>query len=162
MSTPWQIVEKATIMTLYPAHYISYHYRARQILSLKNVDFSAVLNRPAEADKFDIRYVPDSASLNLDGHLDHTLIEESGKAIKGKEKVWLHHPIANTDRAIGAMLSGVISQKYGENGLPEDTIHAIEAIKEHMGSIGETVVRLSDQSQAIEEIIATVQDLADQ
>lgn len=91
---------------------------------MKNVDFSTVLHRPAEADKFDIRYVPGSASLNLDNHLDHTLIKESRKAIKGKEKVWLHHPIANTDRAIGAMLSGVISQKYGEEGLPKDTIHA--------------------------------------
>lgn len=35
-------------------------------------------------------------------------------------------------------------------------------IKEQMGSIGETVVRLSEHSHAIEEIIATVQDLADQ
>ncbi len=44
----------------------------------------------------------------------------------------------------------------------EDTVSAIRVIKDHMGAIGETVVRLSDQTQAIEEIIATVQDLADQ
>ena len=91
---------------------------------MKNVDFSDVLHRPAEADKFDIRYVPGLASLNLDDHLDHTLIKEAGKAIKGKEKIWLHHSISNTDRAIGAMLSGEISKKYGEQGLPQDTIHA--------------------------------------
>ena len=35
-------------------------------------------------------------------------------------------------------------------------------IKTQMESIGETVVRLSDQSRAIEDIIASVQDLADQ
>jgi methyl-accepting chemotaxis protein len=44
----------------------------------------------------------------------------------------------------------------------DDTVHRINLIKEQMESIGETVVRLSEHSQAIEEIIATVQDLADQ
>lgn len=44
----------------------------------------------------------------------------------------------------------------------EDTVHRISVIKEQMASIGETVVRLSERSQAIEEIISTVQDLADQ
>lgn len=44
----------------------------------------------------------------------------------------------------------------------EDTIQRMHLIKQQMESIGETVVRLSDQSKAIEEIIAAVQDLADQ
>ncbi len=44
----------------------------------------------------------------------------------------------------------------------EDTVLRMNLIKEQMGSIGETVVRLSEHSHAIEEIIATVQDLADQ
>lgn len=44
----------------------------------------------------------------------------------------------------------------------EDTVQGIHLIKEQMESIGETVVKLSERSQAIEEIIATVQDLADQ
>ena len=35
-------------------------------------------------------------------------------------------------------------------------------ISEQMESVGETVVRLSEHSQTIEEIIQTVQDLADQ
>jgi methyl-accepting chemotaxis protein len=43
-----------------------------------------------------------------------------------------------------------------------DTAHRMNLIKEQMESIGETVVRLSEHSQAIEEIIGTVQDLADQ
>lgn len=91
---------------------------------MKNIDFSDILHRPAEADKYDIRYTPGSTTRSLTDHMDHKLIEESAKAIKGKEKVWLHHTIANTDRATGAMLSGEISQKFGEKGLPEDTIHA--------------------------------------
>ena len=44
----------------------------------------------------------------------------------------------------------------------EDTIHRMNLIKDQMESIGETVVRLSEHSQAIGNIIATVQDLADQ
>ncbi len=44
----------------------------------------------------------------------------------------------------------------------EDTLNRMNLIKEQMESIGETVVKLSDHSQAIEEIISTVQDLADQ
>jgi methyl-accepting chemotaxis protein len=44
----------------------------------------------------------------------------------------------------------------------EDSIHRTNLIKEQMESIGETVVRLSDQSSAIEKIISSVQDLADQ
>ena len=44
----------------------------------------------------------------------------------------------------------------------EQTILKMNLIKEQMESIGETVVRLSEHSQAIEEIIGAVQDLADQ
>jgi methyl-accepting chemotaxis protein len=44
----------------------------------------------------------------------------------------------------------------------EATVHRMNLIKEQMESIGETVVRLSEHSRAIEEIVATVQDLADQ
>jgi methyl-accepting chemotaxis protein len=38
----------------------------------------------------------------------------------------------------------------------------MKMIREQMESIGETVVRLSDRGRDIEEIIATVQDIADQ
>ncbi|MFA5816510.1 MAG: glutamate synthase large subunit [Bacteroidales bacterium] len=90
---------------------------------MKNVDFSKVIYLPEEARQNDIRYTfPNIKS--IDDHLDHTLIREAGKAIKSKEKVWLSHPINNTDRTIGAMLSGEISKRYGEEGLPNNTIMA--------------------------------------
>ncbi len=44
----------------------------------------------------------------------------------------------------------------------EDTVRKMDLIKNQMESIGDTVIRLSERSQAIEDIIATVQDLADQ
>ncbi|MDQ7784881.1 MAG: methyl-accepting chemotaxis protein [Desulfomonilaceae bacterium] len=44
----------------------------------------------------------------------------------------------------------------------DDTSQRMRMIKDQMESIGDTVVRLSEHSRAIEEIIATVKDLADQ
>jgi len=44
----------------------------------------------------------------------------------------------------------------------EDTVEGMNGIREHMESIAESVVRLSEQGQAIGEIIATVNDVADQ
>jgi len=44
----------------------------------------------------------------------------------------------------------------------DNTVFRINMIKEQMESIGETVVKLSEHSQAIEAIINTVQDIADQ
>jgi methyl-accepting chemotaxis protein len=44
----------------------------------------------------------------------------------------------------------------------DDTVRMMKIIREQMDSIGETVVRLSEHTRAIEEIMASVQDLADQ
>ncbi|MBI5606299.1 MAG: methyl-accepting chemotaxis protein [Deltaproteobacteria bacterium] len=44
----------------------------------------------------------------------------------------------------------------------EETIHGITLIKQHMESVGESIVKLSEQNQAIGEIITTVNDLAQQ
>ena len=44
----------------------------------------------------------------------------------------------------------------------EETIAAMRRIKEQMESVAESIVKLSEHSQAIGEIIATVNDLADQ
>ena len=43
-------------------------------------------------------------------------------AVKSGEPVELNYPIENTDRTIGARLSGEIAANYGDDGLPEDTI----------------------------------------
>ncbi len=89
---------------------------------MKNIDFSRVLHMPEEAKKYDIHNTHPNLK-SIDDHLDHKLILDSNKAIKGKEKVWISHPVMNTDRTIGAMLSGEISKRYGEEGLPDDTIN---------------------------------------
>ena len=48
------------------------------------------------------------------------------------------------------------------NKATEDTRLRINIIREQMDSIRETVLELSERAQAIENIMSTVQDLADQ
>ena len=59
---------------------------------------------------------------------------------------------------------GQKSVEISQTGLKsiEDTINGMNRIKEQVESIADMVVRLSEQSQAIGEIIATVNDLAEQ
>ncbi len=90
---------------------------------MKKMDFSKVIFMPEEAKHYDIHNTfPNIKS--VEDHIDHTLIREANKAIKSKDKVWLSHTITNVDRTVGAMLSGEISRRYGEEGLPNNTIMA--------------------------------------
>jgi glutamate synthase (NADPH) large chain len=54
--------------------------------------------------------------------LDHKLIAAAKASIETGARVMLRTAINNTDRATGAMLSGVIARRYGHAGLPDDTI----------------------------------------
>ena len=59
----------------------------------------------------------------LNNLLDQQIIAGAQKSIQDKEEVNLDFAIRNTNRAVGAMLSGIIAEKYGEEGLPNDTIN---------------------------------------
>lgn len=56
--------------------------------------------------------------------LDNKLIAESELALEKGLPCRIECDIVNTDRALGATLSYQISRRYGEKGLPQDTIHA--------------------------------------
>jgi glutamate synthase (NADPH) large chain len=60
---------------------------------------------------------------SVDDVLDRELIKLAQPAIRNKDKVWIAKDIRNTDRTVGAMLSGEISKRYGEEALPENTIN---------------------------------------
>ena len=60
----------------------------------------------------------------LHTRLDNKLISESELALEKGLPCRIETDIVNTDRALGATLSYRISKKYGETGLPTDTIHA--------------------------------------
>lgn len=59
---------------------------------------------------------------DLTNILDEKLISRSYPAIEKKMPVELEFNIKNTDRSVGAMLSGCIAKKYGNIGLPDNTI----------------------------------------
>ncbi len=89
---------------------------------IMNMDLSALLSIPENSQKVSLRNINKNTLTNID-HPDRTLIREAGKAIQGAEKVWISHRICNVDRSVGAMLSGEIVKRYGERGLPDDTVN---------------------------------------
>lgn len=60
---------------------------------------------------------------NIDTVLDQAIIKVAAEAIDNQKEVSLEYAIANTDRSVGAMLSGAVASKYGQNGLPDETIN---------------------------------------
>ena len=60
---------------------------------------------------------------DLNDVLDQQLIRGAQRAITEGEEVNLDFAIKNTDRAVGAMLSGMIAVKYGNAGLPDKTVN---------------------------------------
>lgn len=85
----------------------------------KTIDFARLLHKPA-TDK--ALYWDRGAYTKVTGVKDEEMIKAAQKAINNQEEVTLDYAIKNTDRAVGTMLSGVIAQKYGEEGLPDGTI----------------------------------------
>ena len=86
----------------------------------KTIDFSRLLHKP-ETSK--VLYWNREAYTMVSGVKDEEIIRAAQKAIDQEEEVTLDYAIRNTDRATTTMLSGIIAKKYGENGLPEDTIN---------------------------------------
>ena len=58
----------------------------------------------------------------LDKAIDHRLIELARSAIEEKLPVRIEQRIYNRNRTVGAMLSGRVTIRHGEQGLPTDTI----------------------------------------
>ncbi|MFC4449489.1 glutamate synthase large subunit [Halorussus aquaticus] len=59
---------------------------------------------------------------DVDDHLDRDLLELAERAVEDADPVELDAEIGNEDRAVGAMLSGRVSELHGEAGLPDDTL----------------------------------------
>ena len=92
------------------------HWKAR------TVNLSAMLHLPKEAKKYPLYNVSKQIH-KINVVMDIELIKRAGKALKSKEKVWISRKINNTDRSVGAMLSGEIARRYHELGLPDNTIN---------------------------------------
>ncbi len=89
----------------------------------KHVDVSNMIFFPPEAHLYPL-YYQQPQDHKLDNIMDTELIDLSARALNNGEKVWISKSIRNTDRAVGAMLSGEITGKYGLSELQNDTVNA--------------------------------------
>jgi glutamate synthase (NADPH/NADH) large chain len=87
----------------------------------KGVDLSRLLCLPPRSDDVAI-YHCEEQDHGLDQALDHQLIAQAQPALERQQPVEIKLPIRNANRTVGAMLSGKIAKKYGEDGLPPGTI----------------------------------------
>jgi glutamate synthase (NADPH/NADH) large chain len=58
----------------------------------------------------------------LEKALDHSLIEQAADALERAEPVRFEVPVRNVNRTVGTMLGHEVTKKYGEHGLPDNTI----------------------------------------
>ena len=88
------------------------------------LDFERLLNKEKGTLHFTGDIHQPSVPLGMQGTIiDEQMIASAKNAIDHQEEVNLDYTIKNTNRAVGTMLSGVIAQKYGGQGLPEGTIN---------------------------------------
>jgi glutamate synthase domain-containing protein 2/glutamate synthase domain-containing protein 1/glutamate synthase domain-containing protein 3 len=59
----------------------------------------------------------------LEYQIDHELIRLAQPALERKKPVEIKMHVKNTNRTVGAMLSGEVAKRYGDAGLPDRTIH---------------------------------------
>ena len=77
---------------------------------LCRMDSNAALHHCTEQ-KHDIAHVKDVE-----------MLAAATPALESRREVSLEYAIGNTDRAVGAMLSGAVATRYGNDGLPDGTI----------------------------------------
>ena len=85
------------------------------------IDLSKLLTIPPSAERVQT-YCCIEQDHGLHKALDHQLIAQAQAAIDNGTPVEINLPVRNANRTVGAMLSGRVAQKYGEDGLPDDTI----------------------------------------
>jgi glutamate synthase domain-containing protein 2/glutamate synthase domain-containing protein 3 len=90
----------------------------------KGLDFSAIFRQPETSDGRAIRST-NSQAYKLNDHLDWQILEKAAPAIEQAERTVVEMPIRNTNRTVGTILSNKIVKKYGEKGLPDDTLQVV-------------------------------------
>ncbi|HEY9096483.1 MAG TPA: glutamate synthase-related protein, partial [Hydrogenophaga sp.] len=86
------------------------------------LDYSRLLHMPETAPGEKL-YWSEAQDHGLDKALDNKLIAQAAPALEHGEPVRIETPVCNVNRSVGAMLSGRVVEKYGHEGLPDDSIH---------------------------------------
>lgn len=88
-----------------------------------HLDFSSVLSFPRNCENR-IRHHALKQDHGLHDVLDHAIMRLAHDSLENGNATYIDLSIGNKDRACGAMLSGEVAKRYGEEGLPEGTITA--------------------------------------
>tara|TARA_Y100001935_G_scaffold255490_1_gene268897 strand:+ start:2331 stop:6953 length:4623 start_codon:yes stop_codon:yes gene_type:complete len=87
----------------------------------KGLDYSKLLSVP-NSHEDDTIYWSQVQDHGIDKAIDNLLIEKSKAALDFGRKVKIDIDIENVNRTFGTLLSGRVAERYGHNGLDEDTI----------------------------------------
>ena len=88
---------------------------------IQGLDFAKVFHLPAMPASVS-RKNNDVQDHGLVNALDNKLVALAKPALETGEKVVIDIPISNTNRTVGTMLSNQVATRYGNAGLPNDTI----------------------------------------
>ena len=86
------------------------------------IDLARLLTIPPRAQRVQT-YCCIDQDHGLERALDHQLIAQAQPAIEHGAPVNISLPVRNSNRTVGAMLSGKVAAKYGEDGLPDGAIN---------------------------------------
>ncbi|MEI7632650.1 MAG: glutamate synthase large subunit [bacterium] len=94
------------------------HWKAR------GLDFSEIFHQPNAGPEVARSHVT-TQEHGLEGAMDFELIKVCQPAIEQGQRVQFEKSICNVHRTVGGMLSGELARRYGEHGLPDDTIRGV-------------------------------------
>jgi glutamate synthase (NADPH/NADH) large chain len=92
------------------------HWKAR------GLDFSKIFHQPDVAASVARRHAQ-TQDHGLEKALDNSLIVQAQDALNNKRAVVITSKIRNVNRTVGTMLSHEVAKRYGQAGLPADTIN---------------------------------------
>lgn len=87
----------------------------------RGLDFSKLFHKPETGSDSAIHHC-EKQDHKLGNVLDRELIVHAQAALDRGAPVKVDLPVKNTDRSVGAMLSGEVAKRFGHAGLPADTI----------------------------------------
>ena len=87
----------------------------------QGLDFSKIFHQPAMPASV-ARLHAEAQDHGLDKALDHQLIAQATAALENRQAVVINSIIGNANRTAGTMLSHEVAKRYGQAGLPDDTI----------------------------------------
>ncbi|MEY2793715.1 MAG: Glutamate synthase, partial [Bacteroidota bacterium] len=90
----------------------------------KQIDLSPILN-PTNVDSNVAVYKCEEQEHGLEDQLDWELLKIAKASIEKQEKTTGELNIINVNRSVGTILSNEITKKYGEKGLPPETINIL-------------------------------------